>query len=198
SNDSINGPFADRHEILISGAGDGGLIDLVRATMRTADEDSFFYHDKLIQRLTSNPSFEMLAREMRRIDERARLAEIAEVPFDLTREYEEKLDVPSALVSEITGLARDDTRVTFHYRKEKPFNLKSLLVNRLLAFLLIKSGLVTFEFGEIKEEPSPTDVNKKLVTFTRPDGRTTQTEFHQVLRRYGPPKDYFKSSFEQV
>lgn len=197
SGDYLDGPFtSEPYRILVSGAGDGGLIDLARATLRTGSDISTFRHDQAVRFLTRATTFKKLAQKMYKIDEEARLEEEgSKAPVNLYSRYAE-LKVSQAIINKLKKLKRPETKVTFHYRKENPFKLNSALVNRLLAFLLLRSELINFEFGEMKEKS--TSSKTKLVTFKHPDRSKTQMEFDLIIRRYGPPKTYFKTSFENV
>lgn len=200
SGDNVAGPFHHKpkneqiYRILVSGIGDGGLIDLARATLRTDSRRSTFRHDQAVQFITKGTDFGKLGERMLEIDKVA-LGEELYTPVNLYNRYK-ALKVPKEIVKKLNLLKRGQTDVTFHYRKENPFKLNTALLNRLLAYLLLKYKLVTFRFGKMKEKP--TAANTKIVTFERPDGSKTEMKFNLIIKRYGPPKTYFEESFENV
>lgn len=202
SGDKLDGPFHEEpFEILISGAGDGGLIDLARATLRTDPSSSIFSHYKAIKMLTSrrNLSFLRLAQQMDTIDEKARTEEqLTKRPANLYQKYR-SLKVPEALLDKLKHeLKRRETSVTFNYSTKEIFTLKSALVNRLLAYLLMEAELVTPEYGNMEIIPNPTGYNKTRVRFCPPNANALERDYHLVIKHHGPPKDYFKKSFENI
>src|ERR1043165_4448925 len=197
NHDRLDGPFSrDPVKILISGAGDGGLIDLARATIRTGDDQNIFHHDQAIDRLSHIPGFIELAESMETIDKEARMAELSDKRVNLTARYK-TLRISRTLINEMRNLKRKETEVVWHYRSEEPFNLKASLINRLLALLLTRARLVTYRFGHIAERSLGIG-DERLVTFTLPNGSSTEMKFDLVVKRYGPPKDYFQNRFPDL
>jgi CheY-like chemotaxis protein len=196
SGDLIDGPFYHTpYEILISGNGDGGLIDLARAAMRTDPLDNTFRHDQAVKLLISDQDFKTLALEMSEVDDKCRRRK---PQGNLYQEYL-SLQIPSGLKGRLEELQRTQTKVTFHCLHDTEiFTLRSALLNRLLAFLLLQFNLVELEYGEMIETPRSTGDNKLHVTFQHPDRKTSEKKFDLVVKRHGMPKSYFKESFSQI
>jgi hypothetical protein len=196
SGDRIDGPFNHLpYKILISGNGDGGLIDLARAAMRTDVLGNTFRHDQAVELLTCDQDFKTLAQEMSEVDKKC----LRRTPQgNLYQEYL-KLQVPSGLKGRLEELRRTQTEVTFHCLYDNEiFTLKSALLNRLLAFLLIHFKLIELEYGDMTEAPTSTGDGKRHVTFRHSDGRISEREFDLIVKRHGTPKNYFKESFLQI
>src|SRR5438874_13676705 len=102
--------------MLVSGAGDGGLVDLVRATRRTNDSDSIFRHNQAVRWLAIDPRFSRLGTEMEEIDREAQNTVFR--TNKVTNLYQDylRLDVPESLLHRLRELKRSDTSVVFNYR----------------------------------------------------------------------------------
>ncbi len=192
SGDPLNGPFEKTQRILISGAGDGGLVDLARASLRTDREDTTFRHDEAIKWFSESPEFETLGTQMREIDRSAQHVWFrSQVHVNLFQE-KSHLSIPDSLIHRVHELKRSDTQVTFNYRTPDVFTLDSALVNRLLVLLLLRAGLVRPKLGRATLRESYIGASKSVIF----DGPPVSTdEFDIVIMRHGPPKDAFAVSF---
>jgi tetratricopeptide (TPR) repeat protein len=197
SGDGLNGPFSTLQSILISGTGDGGLLDVARASIRSDPNGTHFRHDQAVQILTTDPAFRLLADEMATVDDDAQQAQIrGDMPENLYLAYN-ALTVPESLLARVRALKRSDTEVTFNYMDESVFTLGSALLNRMLVFLLMKTGVVKKKFGPISSViPSPLNSSRKRVTF---DGSISGAlDFDTVVLRHGPPFMEFERRFPNL
>ncbi|MFN3791469.1 FAD-dependent oxidoreductase [Massilia sp.] len=197
--DSLNGPFAlgTRQRILVSGSGDGGLVDVARAAMRSHVNGSYFVHHEAVAFLTTDESFCKLAEQMSQVDDEARKAEVTGVePEPLYQSYK-ALEVPDTLLAKIRQLARTDTEVTFNFTDHNIFSLNSALLNRLLVFLLLRAQIVERKHGKITNvHISPHNPARKVVEFrNRPENNL---EYDMVVLRHGPPRDFVAQRFAEL
>ncbi|MCB1098929.1 MAG: leucine-rich repeat domain-containing protein, partial [Verrucomicrobiae bacterium] len=203
--DHLEGPFSFQNpeRILVSGTGDGGLIDLVRATIHTGDNDfgpHFFSHQKAVARLCATGPFRLLGIELEKIDQRYRMAaQTASANYDLRKHYHRafrKFDQCDNIVDAMKKLKRKDTDVWFNYKDVgEVFNLNSSLLNRVLVFLLIESGLIKPFRGRIEECKEEQDLYA-----VRMKGRKDfeAQRFNRVILRFGPDKQYLEKRFPEL
>jgi hypothetical protein len=198
SGDNLDGPFSSPRRILVSGSGDGGLIDTARAAIRSTPGDSAFRHDHAVRTLTANLGFRKLAEEMQEIDREARRSESLGHTVNLAQQYR-SLKPDDSLRSELVRLRRSDTEVKFNFRSDSVFDLQSSLLNRLLVHLLLEAGIVRRKFGAVTDvKPSPADANKKRVQFDRRDDLSGDSDFDLVILRYGPVEGRFIDRFPNL
>ena len=121
-----------KRHYLISGCGDGGLVDLLRLRVRN------FRHDKMLEDFVDpRSSGTKLEDNLLRIEEAARQqVSLGEDPSDFL--YDEYQRLRPAYVDErIAGRLRQDTRATLNGPSRFPWNLNSSILNRFLASALI-------------------------------------------------------------
>ncbi|WP_176956035.1 FAD-dependent oxidoreductase [Catalinimonas alkaloidigena] len=192
-NDSLNQPRI-KGKVLISGTGDGGLVDLVRVCI------SDFSHDQLLQFVNPDwapdaghtedikTEFEQLCLSLQAIEKKAAAltaGEASDASEFISSEYN-KLVAPT-LDARIKTRLRSSVHVTLNGTSFDPLHLNSSILNRLFASRLI-SGLeaVTYKSGEIKSA----DFNGRSYKVTI--GQNPPEEFDHVVIRHGverePPK----------
>lgn len=120
--------------VLISGCGDGGLIDLLRVRLRNFDHQNIF--ETYVEKPCEANELERLREQLLAIESEARLKKDAEVSEFLERAYE-RLVVPAAVDEAILGNLRDDTSVELNGTKTSAFTLGSSILNRFLASRLL-------------------------------------------------------------
>lgn len=197
SNDGLDGPFPGRQDILVSGAGDGGLVDVARAAIRSSPGSSHFRHHEAVQSLISDPAFHNMALQMAAVDDRARQALLLTNRHDSLYSSYADLEVPESLLERMRELKRDDTNVTFNYMNDSIFVLGSALLNRLLVFLLLSANVVRGKLGRISNVlASPAGSARKRVVFD--DDVGTGRDFDIVVFRHGPPKREFEQRFQAL
>jgi hypothetical protein len=192
SGDYIDGPFDGVRQILISGAGDGGLIDLARASLRSSCSATTFHHDEAVDWFSHNSNFQEIARQMQLIDDVARESIFRSgAPVNLFREYS-RLSVPAEILEQFRLRRRSDTEVTFNYPTPGIFSLDSALINRLVAFLLLRTDGVRLKLGKARLETGVSE-GRRRVAFEGPPISTELFDF--VIMRHGPPAGAFKNTF---
>ena len=196
--DDLDGPFSSMQRILVSGSGDGGLVDVARAAMRSSDSDDFFRHDMAVNTLTENPTFRQVADKMLLVDKNARLAESLGREHDNLFQSYNQIEIGDDLLDQIRRLRRTKTEVTFNYRRESVFNLNSSLLNRLLVFLLMKSGVVKKKFGNLTGQNASPTAGLTRVEFDKTPDDTGNCDFHRIVLRFGPTQNTFASSFPNL
>lgn len=194
--DPLNGPFHKKQSILISGAGDGGLIDVARAAIRSSEQGSYFRHDEAVTFLTEHPAFRQIACAMQDADNDTTCE--PGIHRSLYHRYA-ALDVDASLVERLRRLKRSNTDVTFNYCTESVFTTDSALLNRLLVFLLMHSGIVTPIFGKVVSvQQSPLDSSRQRVQFDAHLGRGSEAEYDIVMLRFGPPRENLAMRFPDL
>lgn len=165
-NDQLAQPALDRthHRYLISGFGDGALVDLCRLTVERYRQDTILY--------------ELFGNDLEAVEEvfRNDLSEIGDEAniYELLTRYDQNLLVRAK--QEISNRVRKDTSVDMHIAGKdgkiasfsEIFGRRSSVLNRVMTFLLYRCGAFSLSF----EEPSE---------FARKNGVARD----HVLCRYG-------------
>lgn len=187
--DDIQGAASagEKRRILISGAGDGGLIDLARATLND------FRQDKFLAALTAKPGLLALAGAMYRIDQTAsKSGSYGSQNINLYKRYCE-LKIDGDVFEAVTNMKRSDTEVTFNHSLAEIFSLESALINRLIGLLLIRAKMVQRVFGKIVNIESQRD-RYRVSIYDRPD---MTRDYDLVVLRHGTSAHYFSRCFPQ-
>jgi NB-ARC domain/Tetratricopeptide repeat/Pyridine nucleotide-disulphide oxidoreductase len=130
----------DRERHLVSGCGDGGLIDLLR--VRVSD----FRHERVVEELLGSPSLSALKGELLAIDVEARRQP---KPEEWLWDRYEQLAVPAEVDATLASRLRRDTEAVLNGRSPTPFSLGASILNRfLVSRLLFKFG-VPYRAGEL-------------------------------------------------
>lgn len=156
-NEQLGQPFLDgsQRRYLISGFGDGALVDLCRLTIERFRQDSIVYE---LFPSGLEQTEESLSEQIGR---RGRDANFFELFEEL--EADGVLDTPKG---ELQQRIRKDTRVTLHLRgkngeiKTFPqiFGRNSSFLNRLLTYLLYRTGAFALEFIDLGRAVTRQDV----------------------------------------
>ncbi len=120
----------------ISGAGDGGLIDLVAAGATNFD------HAGMIAMISQHPGIAELSPTLAGIDVRARTADAAGNRFDFLSAYDDELLAQLTaigLVAAVAGQLRPGVRLTLQTQQAEMFEVSTSTLNRLAAYLTIKA-----------------------------------------------------------
>ena len=133
---------------LISGTGDGGLIDLLRVRMRD------FRHDEVLATFLASPALTPVKTRLLAIEREAETEEgkhAGSSPEHLSDAYS-KLVVPAEVDETIRArLRKDGTTVVLHGLEKLPYKLGASILNRfLVSRLLVRFGLAyrSGDFGE--------------------------------------------------
>ena len=156
-NEQLGQPFLDgsQRRYLISGFGDGALVDLCRLTIERFRQDSIVY-----ELFPSN----LVEVEGCLSDELSSRGGDVNV-FELLERVERNGLLDSAK-KELRERIRKDTEVTLHLRGangeikifEQIFGRNSSFLNRLLTYLLYRSGAFALEFSELEKAVARHDV----------------------------------------
>jgi hypothetical protein len=147
-NEQVGQPSLDgtRRRYLVSGFGDGALVDLCRLTIER------FRQDSIISELFKSALDQVETRFNAEIESRGRDANM----FDLFTSVEGDLLVPAK--EQLENRIRKDTRVILHLRGKnnevKTFSQifwrHSSFLHRLMTFLLYKCGAFGIDFSELE------------------------------------------------
>jgi hypothetical protein len=121
---------------LISGNGDGGLIDLV------ATASAHFDHAGMIGEIVRQPNIQTIFERLDAIDARARAAFALDAGFDFLAAYEAEIlaDLEAmGLIDLVAGRLRPGVRLTMQTLKPEAFSIETATLNRLAAYLVIRA-----------------------------------------------------------
>jgi hypothetical protein len=160
-NEQLGQPQLDgqQHRYLISGFGDGALVDLCRLTIERFRQDTIVY--------------ELFAEDLERIEsyfgEALNDLDADANVFDLLRENDNtRLLMPR---ERLANRIRKDTRVTLHLRGRDRgitrfpsiFGRRSSFLHRLITYLLYRCGAFDLDFSELDAAVSSRDVDPSNV-----------------------------------
>ena len=181
----------DPVRVLVSGCGDGGLVDALRLSIRN------FQHSRIVSELLSDPRLRPVIERLVHIDAHAAAHPDPNARSSYLYQEYDQLPVPDGLITELHARLRRDTEVFINGRGSKPFDLNASILNRFLVFLLLKYGRLNYLPGEIgsevrwsaSEDPE-TQPGTMEVSFQRQgtanSPRTFNQKFDIVVVRHGP------------
>lgn len=120
----------------VSGAGDGGLIDLVAAGATNFD------HAGMIGMIANHPGIDELSPLLAAIDIEARTADAAGARYDFMAAYDAQLFArlnAIGLVAAVAQQLRPGVRLTLQTQHAEIFEVSTSTLNRLAAYLTIKA-----------------------------------------------------------
>lgn len=179
---------ADTTKVIVTGNGDGGLIDLCAAALGD------FNHTALITELTAWPGMGELTEELLGID---RAAEREGKEFDFVAAYDlgvgPKLRA-YGLVSEIAGRLRPRMGITFNTERDRMLEQPTSTLNRLLVYLLLAAAK---EAGTpIEHLAGPISVDPARRGIYRIAGK--ELEADELFVRHGAAKREAFAPFESI
>jgi tetratricopeptide (TPR) repeat protein len=127
---------------LVSGCGDGGLIDALRLCLRD------FNHRRFLHQLVQRPGVQAIEKKLLEIDEQAVKVDQDESAIYLLTAYN-GLNLDEDLINWMKEQVRPEVTVTLHDRQHGPLGINSSRINRLSIFLLIKLKKLRYHRGEI-------------------------------------------------
>jgi len=175
-------PLEDK-SLLISGSGDGALVDLTRALVKD------FRHDRFLDYVLSLPGIDQIVDEMIEIEDRSWKEFIeAERTPQLMAEYS-NIKVPPNLISQIDQEIRTDRLVYFNYTRLK---FETCILNRLFYLLLRNSRRFRRLQGRIVVTPDTATGGRFQITL---DGQLHPDLFDRIIVRHGPKEGSVNSAF---
>ncbi|WP_159013528.1 NAD(P)-binding protein [Acidisoma sp. S159] len=125
---SLIGPFSPGAVLLVSGNGDGGLVDFSMAALQHHD------HGAMIDLIVNHPQIGELSGNLLEVERRAWTDEAC----DIMAEYH-SLPVPRTLLLDVCDRLKRNTDVWLHTRDAYLFRRTTAIINRLTAFLVIQA-----------------------------------------------------------
>jgi hypothetical protein len=132
--DSLHQPEIEirngRTRYLVSGNGDGGLIDILRLRIRD------FRHETLLAELCNDIDIAKLSKQLLEAEKYIQNEGVLKSDAGaLILSSYKNLDIPTEILSGVEARLRGDTHVTFNYSHHQ-FTHRSSMLNRLLVFVL--------------------------------------------------------------
>lgn len=173
-------------KILVVGDGDGGLIDLARATLGIRDSTGLlkpFNQEIVVRELMASGPFRDLARHMAAADDRYRKFPGSTTLMNAYRTAFFGLERNTQLLGRVVYLTRDDTDVTYGFKGPDVFRSDTALINRVLAFLILQSkSAKSIRLGKVKSIERPASSAGLTVT----DELDRSYTFDTAVVRFGP------------
>ena len=182
-NDSLHQevPFApaEARRILVTGCGDGGLIDGLRLCLRR------FEHEAFVEDLLSRTDLDPLKARLIQIDHDAAGVLAGSASSFLAEKYDELGDlIPDAFREGLFKRVRRDVRVVLNGADQTPLSLRASILNRFPIHLLWRVGHLVYKQGYANRvSGSP---GAYLVNFEQANGRWVLEPFAEVIVRHGP------------
>ena len=175
--------------ILVSGAGDSALIDLLRASIRD------FRHEQIVELPPEGDALRKLEYDLQALESKFKqTSAIKDARFINVHQMYGTLALIPAFVDQVRRRIRDDTEVWFNFDSAGRYTLGSAILNRLLVFVLstlgaIKPKLATLD--SVTRHPG----GEYAITWPK---STEPQIFDRVLIRHGPPVDYLAEVFPEL
>lgn len=184
---------------VISGSGDGGLIDLVAAG--AADFD----HAGMISMISHHPGINELSATLVAIDIDARAADAAGVRFDFVSAYDAQLLAPLNEIGLLAAVARQlrpGVRLTLQTQHAEMFEVSTSMLNRLAAYLTIKACEVDaqrsfrhIQCDAVARVDAPVPLPEAAAAFWLNCGGETVPADAVIVRR-GPLRGFVRAPFD--
>jgi tetratricopeptide (TPR) repeat protein len=189
---AVHGSPEKPRRILVSGAGDGALIDILRAKIRD------FRHEDIFDLLPQDDSMSLLERELERIEgDLERCFFNRRLPNVSLHKAYNKLVPPEALRKRLEGRIRKETDVWFNFMATERYTHASSVLNRYLVSVLCSlPRAVRPKWGALSENSiSVTESGTYAVRFP---GDSEDQLFDDIIVRHGPPNDFLASEFAEI
>lgn len=162
------------YRFMVSGAGDGGLLDVIRLKIKD------FRHREFLDWLLKNTWFKTQAETV--------IDAINKEGANAAWKKFENESVPNAVVSFLARVLRDDTEVYLNHRDENHFRSEASFLHRLIVALLIKNGAVYLQRGDysrFEEIEDKAKLEKELKVFLLTDERERSVIVDRLIVRLG-------------
>jgi len=179
-NDSLHQEAGrERRSILVSGCGDGGLIDALRLRLRNFD------HAEFVNRFLTASMSPRLIEELLRVDAELRPYALApDISIRFQSAYNAIL-VEDRIERYFRSERRADTSVTLNSPAPGPLSFQSSLLNRYSTYLAMRYANLHYLSGKIVADRA-TDGRFK-VTLQREDVSLSESQFYDhIIVRHGP------------
>ncbi|HEX5753185.1 MAG TPA: FAD-dependent oxidoreductase [Archangium sp.] len=186
-NDRLNQPVrgSSSERYLISGCGDGGLVDLLRIRL---DE---FRHERVLKEFLSASSLGPLKTRLLEIEEQARqLDDEAASSAHIVKQYKE-LPYLDELDEKIGSRLRGDTTAVLNGLGTRPLTLQSSILNRLLVSRLLFRFGVHYRPGRFKSQKQGEQYEVRFDT-GKPE------IFNHIICRHGPHPSALEEEFQSI
>jgi tetratricopeptide (TPR) repeat protein len=158
--------------VLVSGIGDGGVVDLLRLRLRD------FRHEALVQELLADSELEPVKTALLRIEED--LYQRSLTPKALYDRYAD-LQVPDTLDQCLRKRLRDDPRVVLNSPQPYPLSAEASILNRFLLSRLLLVDALEYRQGRIEKVQLQQEGGPYRVRFDTNE----QEDFDRVIIRHG-------------
>jgi ankyrin repeat protein len=172
------GPFSPGAIVLVSGNGDGGLVDFALAALKHLD------HSAMIDLMVNQPRMDEVASDLIKIEEQA-WKEGANGSFDIVQHYL-GIDLPDQLLLDVIDNLKSGTEVWFHTKEQHLFRCNTAILNRFTAFVVMQADA---KYGSKK-------INSRngIACVWEPSDGTAQIGLEKLAPtvrafRFGPAKD---------
>ena len=180
----------DNIKVLISGRGDGALIDAIRYSLKD------FNHKDLIDQFSNTEELMEFGNKIAQLDLQAKKEELKMNSFNLYEECK-KLTIPQEILNSFNERVPQNTTITILSRSENPFKYQTAVINRAALLILEKLGKINYLQGELDGIKSASckltrifDISskahsKKIAKIKSITGRF-EVEYDVVVARHGP------------
>ncbi len=188
---ALGGTPENPQRILVSGAGDGSLIDIMRATFKD------FRHDEIAEFLPKGEALQRLTARLREIEVKAH-REALKSHFNFVNLHKEYglLELDQDMVAAMKARIRRDTEVWFNFTSPGRYTTGSALLNRYLVSVLGRLDAVTPKLARLNESCFAIDARGKY-TVTWPNN-PVPVVFDKVIIRHGAPKNHLGDVFREL
>jgi hypothetical protein len=186
----------DEYVVLVSGTGDGGIIDVLRSALKEFDHSGFL--DECVLRLENagvNDQIKTIEDEAKDRWEQGRKAERkeAEVEVELADWLNKRYGAVAGLraVDDLLGVRRQETRVVWVGRLPYPVSFKSQPLNRVLGWRLCALKHVEYRPKQVErvallDQQMPAGYRYRVVVSSLTDKSSESfIDVHQVVIRHG-------------
>ena len=180
--DALDQALTSNYKVLISGTGDGGLIDTLRVKLRD------FRHDTMVKDFLDDAGLEPVKEDLGKIEEAARAQESREKGSggrSLSEGYSRLAKTHDAVLKrtvdlEIRNRSRDDVSVVLNGKDGTAYSLGASILSRFLISRLILTGRLSYKRGELEYKKTPEGYPIHFNNVQDPD------VFNLVICRHGP------------
>ncbi|HJP93632.1 MAG TPA: hypothetical protein VJ875_16860 [Pyrinomonadaceae bacterium] len=168
-----------QRSVLVSGCGDGGLIDALRLRLQNFD------HAEFVREFQNIAGSRQLIEGLRKIESDLRpQAASADISLQLQAGYD-ALNVPTEVQEYFRRKKRTDTTVTLNSPLSGPLSFKASLLNRYATYLAMRYADLHYLSGRVIAERS--DAGGFKIALERDDiGIREGKNFDLVIVRHGP------------